>query len=85
MYELDHRREFVMAFAAVTEGAGLEYHQDRAQTFAPAADDVLRYLPYERDFGSEAAAYDFIHRRHVRLNEFAYCLERHDHRRKRGG
>ena len=77
MDELDDRRELVMMYATVTEGAGGEDKERRPQALAATAYYVFGHLADQRDVGTEARANDAIHGLHVGGDELADGVDRH--------
>jgi hypothetical protein len=53
VYEFDDGRELMMMRALISAGACRQYKQRRPQSLSPAADDVIRDLPDQRDVGSQ--------------------------------
>ena len=60
MDEFDDRRQLVARIVGLAEGAGRQEGQSGTQPFTPRGYDVLRDGAYQRDFGIEPAADDFI-------------------------
>ena len=79
--ELDHRGELVRMRAAVSQRAGRQQQQHRAQALAAGADDVFGDLVDQHHIGGQAAADQCIDRGHVLAGE---GLDRGQVRGRRG-
>ena len=69
MNELDHSSQVEALFTVITQDAGHQQHQRRAQALAAGGDDVLRHLGHQRNLGLKPARNDHVQGFHVARNQ----------------